>query len=180
MHTLRIIGSKAFGSQRSSNHHVAHICGGEYSARARFRLLFEFTQHMLFKFRCPLTPDPPFIVHPTGKRTGFIQTSMQTFESFLVWQTTRRKSFPVQSSGLQGIPIRNAVNEIDNGHYLIYVASHPYSLQKQKKDECRLPELLQRLTSLPYVRTIQLNPCVLHFSCKSGILCGKIAHVCYE
>ncbi|GFY56213.1 hypothetical protein TNIN_51291 [Trichonephila inaurata madagascariensis] len=116
-----MIGSKAFGSQRSPNRHVAHICGGGYSPRARLRLLLEFTQHVLFKFRCPRTPGTPCVVHPTNKRTGFSETPMQA---------SRRKSFPVQSPGLQGIPIHNAVNEMDIGHFLINVAGHPYSRQK--------------------------------------------------
>ncbi|GFY35115.1 uncharacterized protein TNCV_5044901 [Trichonephila clavipes] len=40
------------------------------------------------------------------------------------------------------------------------------------------------LSGTLYSRTLhpcmQLNPCVLHFACKSGILRGEIAHVCYE
>ncbi|GFY71006.1 hypothetical protein TNIN_452931 [Trichonephila inaurata madagascariensis] len=35
VHTLRMIGSKAFGSQLSSNRHMAQICGNGYSPRAR-------------------------------------------------------------------------------------------------------------------------------------------------
>ncbi|GFT94633.1 transposable element Tc3 transposase [Trichonephila clavipes] len=76
-----MIGSKAFGSQHSPNHHVAHICGSGYSPRACLRLLLEFTQHMLFKYHCPRTPCTPCDVHPTDKRTGFSETPMQAFES---------------------------------------------------------------------------------------------------
>ncbi|GFR21781.1 hypothetical protein TNCT_717741 [Trichonephila clavata] len=88
MHTLRMTESKAFGSQHSPNRHVDHICGGGYSPRACLRLILEFTQHMLFKVRCPRTPDMPSIVHPSYKRTGFSETLMQA---------SRRKSFPAQS-----------------------------------------------------------------------------------
>ncbi|GFY66456.1 hypothetical protein TNIN_419621 [Trichonephila inaurata madagascariensis] len=80
--TLYMIGSKAFGSQHLQNGHVAHICGCRYSQRARLRLLLEFTQNMLFKFRCPRTPGTPRVVRPIDKRTGFSETSMQAFERF--------------------------------------------------------------------------------------------------
>ncbi|GFY77932.1 hypothetical protein TNIN_434781 [Trichonephila inaurata madagascariensis] len=105
-------------SQHSPNRHMAHICGSGYSPRARLRLLLEFIQHMLFKFRYPRTPGTLCVVYPSGKRVGFSETSMQAFESFSVRQASRRKSFPVQSLGLQGIPIHNAVNEIDNSYFL--------------------------------------------------------------
>ncbi|GFY51445.1 hypothetical protein TNIN_409961 [Trichonephila inaurata madagascariensis] len=82
VHTLRMIGSKAFGSQHSPNRHVSHICGGGYSPRARLRLLLELIQHMLFKFQCPRTPGTPYVEHPTGRRTGFSETPMQAFERF--------------------------------------------------------------------------------------------------
>ncbi|GFY57262.1 hypothetical protein TNIN_326331 [Trichonephila inaurata madagascariensis] len=137
-----MIVSKAFGSQHSPNRHVTHICGGGYSLHARLRLLLEFTQHKLFKLWCPRTPGTLCVVHTTEKRTGFSKTSMQAFESFSVRQESRWKSFHVQSSGLQGIPIRNAVNEMDNGHFLISVAGHPYGRRKRKHDKCRQPEFL--------------------------------------
>ncbi|GFY24396.1 hypothetical protein TNCV_1014441 [Trichonephila clavipes] len=98
VHTLRMIRSKAFGSQHSPNRHVAHNCGGGYSPRACLWLLLEFTQHMLFKFRCPRTPCTPCVVHPTDKRTGFLETPMQTFESFSIRQVSRRKKFSIQAS----------------------------------------------------------------------------------
>ncbi|GFS90537.1 hypothetical protein TNCV_4097371 [Trichonephila clavipes] len=137
VHTLSMIGSKAFSSQHSPNRHVAHICGCGYSLRAPLRLLLEFTQHMLFKFKCPRTPSTPYVLHPTDKRTGFFETPMQAFESFSFRQTSRRKSIPVQSPGFQGILYRNAENEMDIGHFLISVAGHPYIRQKRKHDEWR-------------------------------------------
>ncbi|GFU30185.1 hypothetical protein TNCV_3625201 [Trichonephila clavipes] len=85
---------------------------------------------MPFKFRCPRTPGTSCVVHPTNKRTGFTETPMQAFEIFSVRQASRRKSFPVQSPDLQGIPIRNTVNEMGIGYFLISVAGHPYSNQK--------------------------------------------------
>ncbi|GFU10658.1 hypothetical protein TNCV_1773281 [Trichonephila clavipes] len=53
-----------------------------------------------------------------------------------------KQAFPVLSSGIQGIPIRNAVNEMNIGHFLISVAGHAYDRQKRKHDKCRQPELL--------------------------------------
>ncbi|GFX60057.1 hypothetical protein TNCV_4557371 [Trichonephila clavipes] len=149
LHTLHMIRSKAFGSQHSPKHHVAHIRGGECNPHhARFRLLLEFPLHMLFKFRCPRTPSTPCVVHPIDKRTGFSETPMQAFESFSVRQASQRKSFLAQSPCLQGIPISNAVNEMDIGHFLISATGHPYSRQNRKHDEYRQPELLQHFTSL--------------------------------
>ncbi|GFX05706.1 hypothetical protein TNCV_3198231 [Trichonephila clavipes] len=99
---------KAFGSQHSPNRHVAHICGGGYSPRARLRLLFEFMQHMLFKFRCPHTLGTPFsrahVPFTTDKQTGFSETAMQAFESFSVRQASRRKSFSVESPTSRAFP----------------------------------------------------------------------------
>ncbi|GFV19298.1 hypothetical protein TNCV_3225581 [Trichonephila clavipes] len=106
------------------------FCGCGYSLRARLQFLLEFTQHMFYKLRCPRTPGMPCVVHPTDKRTGFSETSMQTFESFSVRQVSRRRSFPVQSPGFQDIPIHKAVNEMDIGHFLISVASHANIHQK--------------------------------------------------
>ncbi|GFX06703.1 hypothetical protein TNCV_1753061 [Trichonephila clavipes] len=97
---------------------------------------------MLFNLRCPRTPGTPCVVHPTDKRTGFSETPMQAFESFSFRQTSRRKSFPVQSPGLQGIPYRKVINETDIGHFLISVAGHHYNRQKQKHDGYGQPELL--------------------------------------
>ncbi|GFY37166.1 hypothetical protein TNIN_257771 [Trichonephila inaurata madagascariensis] len=97
---------------------------------------------MLFKFRCPRNPGTPCVVHPIDKRTGFSETPMQAFERFSVRQASRRKSFSVQSPGLQSIPIRNAVNEMDISHFLITAAGHPYIRQKRKYDEGRQPFLL--------------------------------------
>ncbi|GFV21392.1 hypothetical protein TNCV_2371491 [Trichonephila clavipes] len=56
VHTMRLIGSKVFGTLYSPNCHVSHICGGRYSPRARLRLLLELSQLMLFNFQCPRTP----------------------------------------------------------------------------------------------------------------------------
>ncbi|GFY79640.1 hypothetical protein TNIN_112941 [Trichonephila inaurata madagascariensis] len=94
VHTLRLIGLKAFGFQHSSNRHVAHIYEGGYSQLACLRLLLEFTQHMLFKFRCPRTPGVPCVMHPTDKRTSFSETPMQAFESFSVRQASQRNCSP--------------------------------------------------------------------------------------
>ncbi|GFY74105.1 hypothetical protein TNIN_403601 [Trichonephila inaurata madagascariensis] len=132
-----MIGSKIIRSQ-----HVADIFCGGYNLLARLQLLLEFTQHMLFKFLCPRPLGVPCVMHPLNKRTGFYRTLMQVFEGFSVWHASRRKSFPVQSLGLQGIPIRNAVNEMDIDHFMIRVAGNPCSHQKRKHDECRQPELL--------------------------------------
>ncbi|GFV09066.1 hypothetical protein TNCV_1707931 [Trichonephila clavipes] len=79
----------------------------------------------LFKFRCPRTPGMPCVMHPTDKRTGFSETPMQGFESFSVRQVSRKKWLSVQLSGLHGIPIHNAVNEMYIGNFLITVAGHP-------------------------------------------------------
>ncbi|GFT94674.1 uncharacterized protein TNCV_1990941 [Trichonephila clavipes] len=57
---------------------------------------------------------------------------------------------------------------MDIVHFLTNVAGHPYSHQKRKYYECRQPELLQLFYFLHTVSTIQLNPCVLYFECKSG------------
>ncbi|GFY44091.1 hypothetical protein TNIN_442681 [Trichonephila inaurata madagascariensis] len=97
---------------------------------------------MLFRFRCPSFPGTPCVVDPTEKRIGLSETPMKVFESFSVRQAYRRKSCLVQSPGLHGIPICNAVNEMDIGHFLISVAGHPHNSQKRKHDECRQPELL--------------------------------------
>ncbi|GFY22344.1 hypothetical protein TNCV_398801 [Trichonephila clavipes] len=119
---LRMISAKALGSQHSPIRLVVQISGGGYSTRPRLQLLLKFTQHMLFKFRCPLTPGTSCVVPSTDKRTVFTETPMQAFESFSVRQASGRKPFPVQSPGLQGIPIRNALNEMDIGNFLISVA----------------------------------------------------------
>ncbi|GFY66327.1 hypothetical protein TNIN_276161 [Trichonephila inaurata madagascariensis] len=87
-HKLRMIGSKAFGSQHSQNRHVAHIRGGGYSPSAYLRLLLELTLHVLFKFRCPRTPGTTCVVHPIDKRTGFSETPMQAFECFSARQAS--------------------------------------------------------------------------------------------
>ncbi|GFS53645.1 hypothetical protein TNIN_494371 [Trichonephila inaurata madagascariensis] len=137
---MRMIGSKAFGSQHSSNRHVAHICGGGYSPYAFLRLLLEFTQHMLFKF-----------VHPTDKRTGFSETPLQA---------SPKKTFPVQSPG---IPIRNAVNEMDIGHFLISVAGQPYSRQKRKHVRYEQPGFY---SATSYIQLAPYSLILVHFACK--------------
>ncbi|GFT84656.1 hypothetical protein TNCV_538831 [Trichonephila clavipes] len=76
---------------------------------------------MLFKFRCPRTHVTPCVVHSTDKRTGFSQTPIEAFEGFSVRQEPRKKSFPVLSPALHGIPILNDVNEMDIGHFLISI-----------------------------------------------------------
>ncbi|GFY47385.1 hypothetical protein TNIN_206381 [Trichonephila inaurata madagascariensis] len=91
---------------------------------------------MLFKFRCPRPPGTPCVARPTDKRTGFSETLMKALKSFWVQQASRKKSLPVQSPELQGIHIRNALNEMDISHFLISLAGHPYSHQKRKYDEC--------------------------------------------
>ncbi|GFY46742.1 hypothetical protein TNIN_299571 [Trichonephila inaurata madagascariensis] len=137
-----MIGLNAFGSQQSPNRQMAHICSCGYSPCARLRLLLEFTQHMLFKFQCPRTPSTPGVVHLTDKRTGFSETPMQVFGSFSVRQAPRRKSLPLQSPGPPGHSYPLSVNEMDIGHFLISVASHSFSHEKRKHDECRHSELL--------------------------------------
>ncbi|GFR33390.1 uncharacterized protein TNCT_236131 [Trichonephila clavata] len=48
-----------------------------FAAADAVRLLLNFPQHMLFKFRYPRFPGTPYVVHPTDKRTGFSETQMQ-------------------------------------------------------------------------------------------------------
>ncbi|GFW74332.1 hypothetical protein TNCV_3438851 [Trichonephila clavipes] len=86
---------------------------------------------MLYKFRCPRTSG-------TNEWTPLINELV----SLRHLCKRSKQAFPVQSPGLQSIPIRNVVNEMDIGHFLISIAGHPYSRQKWKHDECRQLELL--------------------------------------
>ncbi|GFS39126.1 hypothetical protein TNIN_148451 [Trichonephila inaurata madagascariensis] len=97
---------------------------------------------LAFKFRNLRAPGTPCVVHLTDKQTGFSETAMEAFEIFSVRQASRRKSFPVQSAGLEDIPILYDVKKLDIGHFLISVTGPPYSRQKRKHNECRQPELL--------------------------------------
>ncbi|GFY51744.1 uncharacterized protein TNIN_279691 [Trichonephila inaurata madagascariensis] len=100
------------------------------------------TQSLQKKFWFLALLERPVSCTPMTNEPVSLRSRCKRLKVFRFGKRLERKSFIVQSPGLQGIPYHNAVNEIYIGHFLVSVAGNSYSHQKRKHDECGQPELL--------------------------------------
>ena len=105
-------------------------------------------------------------MHLSNKRTGLSETPIQAFKKFPVRQTSVWEPLPVQSPGLQGIPIRSTVNKMHIKHFLISLADHPYSDAVKGKNTMN-PNNQLFYNIFDHSATWGLNSCI-HITYQSG------------